>query len=198
MNARVTLYAARHGQTDANVAGRYPGHRETPLTALGQDQARAMGRALLAELGPRPTIKFVASPLGRAQATMRLIRGELGLAPEGFATDARLLDIDHGAWTGLTVDEVKARFPENFFQHTTGKWDLPMQDGESYADLAARVRSFLADIESNIVTVSHGATSQMLRGLPVGMEPARITELPETQGVVFRVHDKMIAQLRTI
>ena len=192
-----TLYIARHGQTDANVAGRYPGHRETPLTALGQDQARSMGRALLAALGPRPTLKFVASPLGHAQATMRLIRGELGLPPDGFATDARLLDIDHGDWTGLTVAEVQARFPENYIGHTKGKWDIAMQSGESYADLAARVRSFLADVDSDSVTVSHGATSQMLRGLPVGMEPARIIELPETQGVVFRVRDNLITQLRT-
>jgi len=195
MSARVTLYVARHGQTDANVAGRYPGRRETSLTALGREQAQAMGRALLAELGPRPSLKFVASPLGRAQATMRLIRAELGMAPDGFATDARLLDIDHGDWTGLTVDEVRARFPENFVQHTTGRWDVAMQGGESYADLAARVRSFLADVDSDIVTVSHGATSQMLRGLPVGMDPVRIIQLEETQGVVFRVRDGEIATL---
>ncbi len=44
----ITLYVARHGQTDANVAGRYPGRRETPLTALGREQACAMGRALRA------------------------------------------------------------------------------------------------------------------------------------------------------
>ncbi len=195
MSARFTLYVARHGQTDANVAGRYPGRRETPLTALGREQACSMGRALLAELGPRPTLKFAASPLGRAQATMRLIRAELGMAPDGFATDARLLDIDHGDWTGLTPDEVRARFPANFAEHTSGMWDVAMCGGESYGDLAARVRSFLTEVDSDIVTVSHGATSQMLRGLPVGMEPARIIELPETQGVVFRVRGSVIAQL---
>ena len=70
-----------------------------------------------------------------------------------------------------------------------------MQGGESYADLAARVRSFLADVDSDIVTVSHGATSQMLRGLPVGMDPVRIIQLEETQGVVFRVRDGEIATL---
>ncbi len=126
---------------------------------------------------------------------MRLIRGELGLAPDGFATDARLIDIDHGDWTGLTPEEVRARFPENFAEHTGGMWDVAMQGGESYGDLAARVRSFLAEVQSDMVTVSHGATSQMLRGLPVGMDPARIIALPETQGVVFRVRDKLIAQL---
>ena len=190
-----TLYVARHGQTEANVARRYPGHRETPLTEIGREQARTMGRALRRELGAHPTLKFVASPLGRAQATMRLIRVELDLPPDGFASDARLLDIDHGDWTGLTNDEVRARFPENFAQHTSGKWDVRMRGGESYADLAARVRSFLDDLASDAVTVSHGATSQMLRGLACGMETAKIVELPETQGVVFRVRDKMIAQL---
>ena len=191
----ITLYIARHGQTNANVADRYPGRRETPLTALGMEQAAAIGRALRRELGPAPALEFIASPLGRAQHTMRIVRETLGATADGFASDPRLLDIDHGDWTGLTPAEVRERFPENFAQHRADMWNIPMQGGESYADLAARVQSFLDQIRSDAVTVSHGATSQMLRGLSTGMDHLDIVGLPETQGVVFRVRDRMIAQL---
>ncbi|HXC53913.1 MAG TPA: histidine phosphatase family protein [Rhizomicrobium sp.] len=195
MNGHVTLYIARHGETEMNVAGRYPGYGTTPLTELGRRQARDIGRILLRTLGPRPAAVFVASPLLRAQVTMRLIREELALPADGFETDARLLDIDHGSWTGFTPDEMRLREPQNYRAHMADKWNLPMTGGESYAHLAARVRSFLAGVTADTVTVSHGATTQMLRGLATGMADALIPELDEPQGVVFRVRDKVSERL---
>jgi broad specificity phosphatase PhoE len=184
-----TLYVARHGQTEMNVAGRYPGYGTTPLTDLGRQQARDIGRILLRELGPRPALAFIASPLLRAQVTMQLIRGELDLPPDGFATDDRLLDIDHGSWTGFTPDEMAVRDADNYRAHMADKWNVPMRGGESYGHLAARVRSFLDGLTGDTITVSHGATTQMLRGLCTGMAEARIPELEEPQGVVFRIRD---------
>lgn len=181
------LYAARHGQTEMNVAGCYPGYGTTPLTALGEQQARDIGRILLRELGPRPALAFVASPLLRAQRTMELIRGELDLPPDGFATDGRLIDIDHGSWTGFSREQVAARDPENYRAHMADQWTVPMRGGEAYNHLAARVRSFLDDLGGDAVTVSHGATTQVLRGLLTGMAPAKIVALDEPQGVVFRL-----------
>ena len=190
-----TLYVARHGQTEANVAGRFPGHSATPLTEIGQGHGRAMGQILRRELGSRPALAFISSPLPRAQATMRLMREKLDLPPDNFATDARLLDIHHGDWTGFTPQEVSAREPEAHARHIADKWNVKMTGGECYADLAARVRSFLDDLREDVVTVSHGATTQMLRGLCTGMAPADIMALEEPQGVVFRVQDSQITRL---
>jgi probable phosphoglycerate mutase len=183
------LYIARHGQTPMNVEGRYPGYSAIPLTALGEEQARAIGRILRRELGPRPALAFIASPLLRAQVTMRLLRGELDLPPDGFTTDARLLDIDHGEWTGLTVPEVQERFAQNWHAFEADPWNTHMQGGENHAELGARVQSFLGDLKGDTVTVSHGATTQMLRGLTTGLPHKEIPELDEPQGVVFRVRN---------
>ena len=183
----LTLYVARHGQTEMNVAGRYPGYGTTPLTELGRQQARNIGGILLRELGPRPDLAFVASPLLRAQVTMRLIREALGLSPDGIATDARLVDIDHGGWTGFTPQEMAERDPDNYRAHMADKWNVAMRGGESYAQLAARVQAFLDTLTGDTVTVSHGATTQVLRGLTTGMPQKSIPELEEPQGVVFRI-----------
>lgn len=190
-----TLYIARHGQTKANVAGRYPGRNETPLTELGRRQARDIGLILKRELGPRPQLGFVSSPLRRAQETMRLIRRELELPPDGFALDARLLDIDHGAWTGFTDDEMRVRDAETHRRRSSDKWNVRMPGGECYADLAARVRGFLGDVAGDMVTVSHGAVTQMLRGLCGGMDEALIPGLDEPQGCVFRARDSVVERL---
>lgn len=70
-----TLYLMRHGQTEFNVAGLVQGHCDSPLTELGCAQVRAAGRWLAAQ-GIMPT-RLISSPLGRARATLSLLRSEL-------------------------------------------------------------------------------------------------------------------------
>jgi probable phosphoglycerate mutase len=65
----VTLYLSRHGQTEANVAHRFSGKLDTPLTPKGRAQAHHIGELLKREVGVRPKLDFVASPLRRAQLT---------------------------------------------------------------------------------------------------------------------------------
>jgi hypothetical protein len=68
----LTLYFARHGQTQANVEKRFSGYKDTPLTALGLQQAASVGHILKRELGSAPGYQFVCSPLARAVATMKI------------------------------------------------------------------------------------------------------------------------------
>ncbi len=67
----LTLYFARHGQTEANLKRQFSGVKDTPLTDLGRDQARDEGLILLRALGKAPALDFVCSQLARAKATMR-------------------------------------------------------------------------------------------------------------------------------
>ena len=69
----LTLYFARHGQTEANVEKRFQGHsKDTPLTAKGIAQARDVG-AILRDQTPFAALEFVSSPLKRAQITMEIV-----------------------------------------------------------------------------------------------------------------------------
>ena len=57
-----TIYLVRHGETEFNRAGRMQGQQDSPLTALGRDQVRRVGR-LLRELIPAPDdCAMVVSP----------------------------------------------------------------------------------------------------------------------------------------
>ena len=98
----LTLYFARHGETEANVEGRFQGHTiDTPLTVRGQQQARAIGAIMQREtlLG---TLAHISSPLRRARTTMEIALEACGLPPSDYITDARIIEIDLGAWDGLT------------------------------------------------------------------------------------------------
>jgi len=56
------LYLLRHGETIWNRTKRLQGHKDTPLTLRGVQQAEAMGKALAQELnGVAPAVFFISS-----------------------------------------------------------------------------------------------------------------------------------------
>jgi probable phosphoglycerate mutase len=191
----LTLYFARHGQTQANVEKRFSGYKETPLTALGRAQAGAVGEILRRELGDAAGFGFVSSPLARAQTTMRIAREVMGLKPDDFATDNRLKEINLGVWDQLTDDEARAQSPALFEQRGNDKWHVRVPGGENYAEVAARVTDWLAELKTDTVAISHGATTRILRGLLAGLDWREMSSLDEPQGVVFRVQGSEVVKL---
>ena len=191
----LTLYFARHGQTQANVEHRFSGNKDTPLTALGLQQAATVGHILKRELGAAPGYHFVASPLARAVATMEIARQAMGLAPEGFVTDNRLKEINLGVWDQLTDEEARAVSPVLFEQRGNDKWHVRVPGGENYAEVAARVSDWVRELKSDTIAVSHGATTRILRGLLTGLDWRAMSTLDEPQGVVFRVRDRKVVRL---
>src|SRR5258706_3194974 len=141
--AGLTLYFARHGQTRANLEKRFSGKKDTPLTALGREQAHEIGQVLRRELGTRPTIACVASPLERARATMEIARGVLGLPAAGYATDPRIQEIDLGQSDQLTDAEARAIDSAYYDRRAGDKWNVPSLGGEDYEDVAARLIAWI-------------------------------------------------------
>ena len=178
------LIVIRHGQTEWNLEGRWQGHRDSPLTAMGEDQARAMASVLAREAITQTTHAAFVSPLGRAQATARLTLGADWVA----TPDPRLREIGVGDWEGWLVDDIAAasgltaeRAPLTFYELAPG--------GEGLEALRTRVRAFLATLETPSVLVTHGITSRMIRTLATGRDLDRFDEVPGGQGVVYRVRD---------
>ena len=191
----LTLYFSRHGQTEANLQKRFSGKKDTPLTALGREQAHEIGQVLKRELGVKPAIACVASPLRRACITMEIARAVLELPPEGYATDPRIQEIDLGRWDQLTDAEARALDPAYYDRRAADKWNVPALGGEDYEDVATRLIAFIGDLRADTFMVSHGAATRILRGLFLGLDAAHMSALDEPQGVVFRVRGAEITQL---
>ncbi len=191
----LTLYFARHGETEANTTGRLQGQSlDTPLTAKGLAQARALGQILLKEASI--PLDWVSSPLGRACATMEGAREVYGLPPHGYRTDARLMEINLGDWEGLTHAQAQALFPADYTARQEDKWSVRHASGrESYADVAARAESFVTGLARDTFAVTPGAFTRILRGLLSGLDWKGISALGEPQGCVFRVRDSVVERL---
>ena len=72
-----------------------------------------------------------------------------------------------------------------------------MPGGESYAMVAARLRSWLDEQGdgSELVVVSHGLAGRVLRGLYAGLTPAETMASREPHGSVFRLTGGVIQEV---
>jgi broad specificity phosphatase PhoE len=180
------IWLIRHGQTEMNKVGRFQGRLDSPLTELGEGQARRVGarlRALAADVGGAWAID--ASPLGRTRRTAELVAEAMGLAVRRH--DPRLAEVDFGPWEGLTRDEIVALRPD---RAETEKFFLRCQEGESYEALTSRVRSWMEEAmagDGHVVAVSHAGVGRLMRGLCLGLTLDEIRALDTPQDVVFRL-----------
>ncbi|HXJ02457.1 MAG TPA: histidine phosphatase family protein [Micropepsaceae bacterium] len=191
----LTLHFARHGETIANVERRFQGRNDTPLTERGRDQARIVADILTRSLGGQPTQRFVTSPLPRARTTMEMILNLLHLPPV-YNTDARLMEIDLGSWSGLTDAEARALDPAMWDLRVHDKWNVRVPGGgENYAMVAERITAWAKELDRDTVAISHGATLRILRGLFLGLSWKEMSDLDEPQDCVFRYRDGTLTRL---
>lgn len=189
------IFVARHGETEFNREGRYNGVTESHLTAKGVEEARRNGRALRPEVVALTDLRFVSSPLGRAQQTARIIREELGLIEAAIDLEERLTEISFGEWEGLTREEIESRFPGELDKRRQNKWTYRFPGGESYAMVAQRAGAWLSEVRGPVIAVTHGAVYKVLRGLYAGLPEQEIGALDEPQDVLFKLADGQVSRI---
>lgn len=151
----------RHGQTAWNREERFRGRADVPLDETGSAQASATGRRVAAEW--RPAAVY-ASPLSRALQTAEAIAAHFAL-PVVPCPD--LVDIDYGAWQGLSPNEVKARWPAVLDAWYQAPERARIPGGETLAQLQARgmgaVRQLIGQHpDQTIVIVGHTVINRVL------------------------------------
>ena len=147
------IFLVRHGQTEWNVHHRLQGHKNSPLTTEGKNQAHQTQHALQEMTFHRAYV----SPLQRARQTLDIIVS--GKKIEIIPTEG-LKEIRLGVWEGKTREETKKSHPEQYvnFWHQQEKFVL--QGAETFQQLQARVVHeldviFYNNRGKNILVVSH-------------------------------------------
>ncbi|WP_332766305.1 histidine phosphatase family protein [Phenylobacterium sp.] len=179
------IYLARHGETHFNAEGRMQGHLDSPLTELGQAQARAMGERLAELIGDPAGWRLISSPLGRAQATAKAIAARLGLTPE---IDHRLIEVSFGDWDGRLRAELAREHPDTFGR---GQWQFAAPGGETHESVETRIADWLAELppepERKVVIVCHGGSGRVVRGAYLGLSRAETWAQDVPQDAVYRL-----------
>lgn len=186
-----TIYLLRHGQTELNAERRMQGHCDSPLTEQGVAQARAMGATLREHITAPHEWKVLASPLGRAQQTARLVCAELGIAVTNIALDPRLIEVSFGEWERRQVDLLHTQYPA---LATQADWHFNAPGCEPYAAVVARIEAWLADAQlpAQLIVVAHGLLGRILRGIYAGLHHEALWQQDMPQDAFFRLqHGKL-------
>ncbi len=158
--SRTQVIIVRHGQTQWNIRKIRQGHLDSELTDKGIAQAQALGQRLARE----SFTALYSSDLGRALETARMITAVTG---HEIITDVRLRERHLGIFQGLSGDEIKEQYPEEYQLHRTLGPNYVIPGGESARQQLARNVSCLDEIAlrhsgEKVLVVTHGGVVSAL------------------------------------
>jgi broad specificity phosphatase PhoE len=175
------LMLVRHGETEDNRLQVFQGHGGSPLNEAGKAQAARLSQ----RLADVAIAEVIASDLERAQQTAEIIANTHKIT---IRLDARLREVDVGAWQGLGQTAIQARFPDEWEAWRRGE-DKRRGGGETYQEAGARAKQLVLechmvprDDDEIIVMVSHAGTiraltSQLMNAPLDAFAPVRNTGL---------------------
>ena len=172
---QLTLLAIRHGETELNVAKRYQGHSDSPLTETGRKQVSSLGRRM-------EKMKFdtlISSDLGRAQETATIIAECTG---HSIKTDSRLRERNYGVLEGLTISDIRAGHSEVLERLDANDPDYVIPEGESHRQHYQRNVAVFEELQSEI---SDGRVALVVHGGVLDSIFRYVARLPLSQPRCF-------------
>jgi probable phosphoglycerate mutase len=152
--SRTQIIIVRHGQTEWNIKGIRQGYLDSPLTAKGMAQAKALGQRLARE----EFTALYSSDLGRAVQTAQEIANVTG---HEILMDARLRERHLGIFQGLNAEEIMEKHPEERRALRSQGPGYVIPGGESMVQQVERNLACLNELAARhegeqIVVVTHG------------------------------------------
>ncbi len=188
-------WLVRHGQSAANAGLPAVGHAETPLTALGRQQALELARRI-----DRPPDLLIVSPFLRAHETAAPIRERWPDTPCEVWPIQELTYLSPARCQGTTADTRRPWIEAYWQRSDPGHRDGP--DAESFAAFVGRLADFhrrLSALEGAfVVAVGHGqffraylwGRDRQFAVAPQGMREYRLAETvqPMANGEVIELN----------
>lgn len=175
--ASTWVYLIRHGEVEHAPEGRFFGHTDVGLSVAGLAQVEALGH----HLGAEPIEAVYASDLRRARQSAAPLAARRGLTT---VVVPALREVAMGRWEGLTFREIRVREPEALTRWLADPVAFAFPEGESLADLRARVMPALRDVVAchagrRVAIVAHGGANRVILGEALGMPPGNVLRLAQ-------------------
>jgi broad specificity phosphatase PhoE len=189
----------RHGESELNAVNQarrvYCGQIETPLTAIGREQAAAAAQRLIA-LDYLRLRRAISSPLSRAAETLRLMLDRLSQEIDLLPPSPGLMERSHGQFEGRSEEEIFAEFPHyrddpnycGFMNH----FDQCAPGGENLATVSSRAWPVVQELQQNgagdLLIVSHYNTIRCVvgRALDLPSDAVLRMRIPNARPIVLR------------
>ncbi|ORJ60273.1 alpha-ribazole phosphatase [Geothermobacter hydrogeniphilus] len=180
MTEKTRIYLVRHGEVEGHGVRRYNGQNDVSLTARGQAQY-----GLLKErLAGKNLAAVYSSDLSRCRFGAELVAAAHDLRPTCFE---ELRELHIGKWEGLTWDEIRSRWPDEWQARLDDLVHYQVEGGESLRQMADRVRPLLAELIEHhrgeeIVIVAHGGVNRVILLDAIGAPLERMFHIEQSFG----------------
>jgi len=190
------VYLARHGQTEWNKKLTFRGRIDVPLNEAGHREARALSDALK----DKNIGAIYTSPLRRSIETAQPIAKFFHLE---IVPVQGLIDINYGDWEGLTFNEVKKRYSDQYDEWEKKPDLIRFPHGETLDEAKERsFRAFISIVEKNpgksILIVPHRVINKVLLCALLGLSNSHFWEIKQDTGcinLIEYVNNKFILSL---
>jgi 2,3-bisphosphoglycerate-dependent phosphoglycerate mutase len=160
-----SVYLFRHGQTTFNQRGMFTGWTDARLTKVGRRDAYINAIRLKDK---KFSVAF-HTRLTRSKTTLKKV---LNYHPEckRLIEDNRMIERNYGKLNGFLHMAIVKKFSPKKYDEWHRGWNTKPPQGESFADVEKRVRSFIKDLKKfikenkcNVAISAHGNSIRLFR-----------------------------------
>ena len=176
------VYLMRHGEVDGGSEKRYNGHIDVGITPKGVEQMHRLA-GLLAE---KPVKAVYSSDLIRSVKGAEIVSRRLGLV---HAPVRALRERSVGKWEGLTAEEIRERYPEEFTAWRADLLNYRPPDGECLLDVRDRILPEYCRLVANhpgeeIAMLLHGGVNRVILAEALGLPPLNLFRIDQAFGAL--------------
>ena len=139
----MTVYLIRHGKTEANEKHLYCGSTDLPLSAAGREELQNIRYDI-------KNVRFITSGMKRTKETLQILFGDVP-----YETELRFREVDFGIFEMHSYGQLKDTPVYQKWLTGDNEANIPPQ-GESGAQMKARVLQAFAEIKENACIITHG------------------------------------------
>lgn len=177
-----TVYLMRHGEVANDGEKRYNGHIDIDITQKGVDQMHRLAGLL----DGKSLVAVYSSDLIRSTRGAAIISDRIGIP---YTPLRELRERSVGAWEGLTAEEIKERFPEQYTAWRADLLNYRPPGGECLVDVSARIlpvfkRLVASHREQEIAMLLHGGVNRVILAYVLGLEPLNIFRIDQAFGAL--------------
>jgi broad specificity phosphatase PhoE len=166
----LTIHLVRHGVAEG-ATGRCIGQTDLALSAEGAAQCTALAGVWT----PPADARLVASDLARTRGSMQALCAAWGRDPAAVTHEARLREMDFGAWDGRTWEALE-REDGAALGAWMARWhEVAVPGGEGFPDVRTRAAAWLTEVRAHtpdgttLVAVAHAGSIRALVCHAVGL-----------------------------
>ncbi len=176
------VYLMRHGEVVNGGEKRYNGHIDIDITETGVHQMHRLAE----RLDGKSVAAVYSSDLIRSRKGAEIISQNLGVS---YSARIDLRERSVGAWEGLTAEEIRTRYPEEYVAWREDLLNYRPPGGECLLDVRNRILPVYRQLVSEhpdqeIAMLLHGGVNRVILADALGMELLNLFRIDQAFGAL--------------